>query len=179
MVLNLFKNLTLILFLLSNVNFFSQGVLTRLGDNKTLKIDSLKPKFEKPVIIINDVVYEIPDQCLESRKIGGAIENRKIGGDVENRKIGGAIENRKIGGDIENRKIGGAIENRKIGGDIENRKIGGATENRKIRGDISIIKCQKLSNERGFILNGVSFNTIIKLYYQQNITAIQGLKVNY
>lgn len=227
------KNLIILLIFLVTQNSFSQGVLKKIGNNNILKIDASNKDFKAPLLIINDIVYAIPDECLESRiikgdtenrkiegniedrKIGGDIEKRKIDGDIESRKIGGDIEDRKIdgsvekrkisgdvedrkidgnvekrkiGGDVEDRKIGGDIENRKIGGDVEdrkingnveNRKIGGDVEDRKIGGDISIIKCKKIENERGFNLIGINSNSVIKLYYQQKVRIIQGLKINY
>ena len=50
------------------------------------------------LLVINNLIYQIPCDCLPCRNFGGQTENRNLGGQTENRKLGGQTENRKLGG---------------------------------------------------------------------------------
>ena len=50
------------------------------------------------LLVINNLIYQIPCDCLPCRNFGGQTENRNLGGQTENRKLGGQTENRNLGG---------------------------------------------------------------------------------
>jgi hypothetical protein len=115
------------------------------GNNAVVRLyDSLK----RPLLILDDRVYMIPDKCFD-RNFGGdqANNNRNFGGDQanNNRNFGGdqANNNRNFGGDQanNNRNFGGdqANNNRNFSGDQanNNRNFGGdqANNNRNFGGD--------------------------------------------
>ena len=146
------------------------------------------------LLVINNLIYQIPCDCLpcrnfggqtenrnlggqtENRKLGGQTENRNLRGQTENRKLGGQTENRNLGGQTENRKLGGQTENRKLGGQTENRKLGGQTENRNLGGMSEILSCKNISSNEFLILH-INPNTIIKFYNGYKLHIITDLRV--
>ena len=128
------------------------------------------------LLVINNLIYQIPCDCLPCRNFGGQTENRNLGGQTENRKLGGQTENRNLRGQTENRKLGGQTENRKLGGQTENRKLGGQTENRNLGGMSEILSCKNISSNEFLILH-INPNTIIKFYNGYKLHIITDLRV--
>ena len=110
------------------------------------------------LLVINNLIYQIPCDCLPCRNFGGQTENRNLGGQTENRKLGGQTENRKLGGQTENRKLGGQTENRNLGGMSE------------------ILSCKNISSNEFLILH-INPNTIIKFYNGYKLHIITDLRV--
>jgi hypothetical protein len=128
----------LLIFILSFALFKSYGQKKTLVYIATYSSEEeLKKIFEsvkKPLLIYNNIVYEMDSDCLITA-FGGSFNDRNAGGDANERNKSGTTNDRNSSGVSNDRNSGGGSIDRNDGGYSNDRSAGGNSNNRNAGGN--------------------------------------------